>query len=448
MILAPKLRSRLKRSKKRANLEKIARLIKKKAKGVVTLEVGGTQTVRLLPARSMNVRPKPAEVRKASIPDSRLKKYRRYIGGKKGGSKPPASVNLKSKMTTVKDQKTRGTCVAFASVAAIEHAYGRRGILKGFNLSEQDAFYVMKQEEGKGETHCDDGLVTYRAAEYLSAAGVAKDRHWRYEKEGQLDCSTKDGDDVRPEEAADNADYRIKESQIVLRESDLDEDAGQWINNPRYLESILAAGYPIVVGVKVAGWSDYQKTIDVQLDKDGEPLESDGGHAMLLVGYDRADEYFLFKNSWGAALGDGGYIRLSYDYMRTYGKYGYFIFDVHDVRSNAGECRRDNQCEGGKYCKTGVVGLGAGRCKKQKANKKPCARDGQCRSGRCAWWKTCAKANECRKDKDCKSNQFCSKGFMNFRKNECHGKRGKGKSCSRPKHCESGKCPFPKLKCK
>ena len=68
----------------------------------------------------------------------------------------------------------------------------------------------------------------------------------------------------------------------------------------------------------------------------GSPLPSVGGHAMLIVGYDKSkttypEEYFIVKNSWGTSCGQSGYIYLSYDYIRTYAKYGYYITGVKPV---------------------------------------------------------------------------------------------------------------------
>ena len=66
----------------------------------------------------------------------------------------------------------------------------------------------------------------------------------------------------------------------------------------------------------------------------GSPAPSVGGHAMLLVGFNRpaliANRYFIFKNSWNASHGHSGYFYLSYDYIRTYGKYGYAVKAVAD----------------------------------------------------------------------------------------------------------------------
>ncbi|MBM3225347.1 MAG: hypothetical protein FJZ47_16305 [Candidatus Tectomicrobia bacterium] len=60
-------------------------------------------------------------------------------------------------------------------------------------------------------------------------------------------------------------------------------------------------------------------------------IQSRGGHAMVIVGYDRLAPlpYFICKNSWGVSAGRSGYYYLSYDYMRTYAKYGYIVQPIH-----------------------------------------------------------------------------------------------------------------------
>jgi C1A family cysteine protease len=37
-----------------------------------------------------------------------------------------------------------------------------------------------------------------------------------------------------------------------------------------------------------------------------------GGHAILIVGYDDADQSFIVKNSWAADWGDKGYFKIGY----------------------------------------------------------------------------------------------------------------------------------------
>lgn len=384
--ISAKLKSRLKASKKKVNLKAWRKIAKKNKKtGEVKLTYAKGQTATLMPLSVMRADPKQREMSDAMRLPARIKKYADYLEGKSGGSVPPAKASLKSKMTKVKNQKSRGTCVAFASVAALEYAYGTKALKKGEDLSEQDAYYVMKQAEGSGETHCDNGLVTYRAAGYLTDHAIARDKYWRYQSTEKMGCPVSARDDLRPAKAKSNAHYRIKSSKLIFRDSELTKDEGMSINNPKYLEAILAAGYPVVLSTHVAGWTKLRSVIDVQLDERGEPLEFDGGHAMLLVGYNRKKQYFIFKNSWGSWAGYGGYLRLSYDYLRTYAKFGYYITEVQPLNSKKkSECRVDTSCDAGHYCTTGIAGLGKGKCKAKRSNGKVCTSWRQCKSGRCS----------------------------------------------------------------
>ena len=70
----------------------------------------------------------------------------------------------------------------------------------------------------------------------------------------------------------------------------------QVAENTSYLESVLAAGNDIIFGIYVAGadWSDATidtGLVDVQL-VGGNPAAAYAGHAMLMVGYNRAGNYF------------------------------------------------------------------------------------------------------------------------------------------------------------
>jgi len=40
-----------------------------------------------------------------------------------------------------------------------------------------------------------------------------------------------------------------------------------------------------------------------------------GGHAVMTVGYDDANQWFVVRNSWGATWGMKGYFTLPYSYM-------------------------------------------------------------------------------------------------------------------------------------
>jgi hypothetical protein len=47
-----------------------------------------------------------------------------------------------------------------------------------------------------------------------------------------------------------------------------------------------------------------------------------GGHAILLIGYDDVNQCFICKNSWGAGWGEGGYFRIAYSELTSATQFG------------------------------------------------------------------------------------------------------------------------------
>ncbi|MDN5213257.1 C1 family peptidase [Fulvivirgaceae bacterium BMA12] len=234
----------------------------------------------------------------------------------------PDSVDHRPNQTSIKNQLDRGTCVCFASLACLEALL--IGDEKDFDLSEQYANWMYMRNQGRDQ--CDDGLRTTKSAVYLSQSGVCLERYAPYENKNtvQNHCNIPPSID-----AQNNANYGIGSYAIIHRLGPLDPS----ISNPYYLECVLKNGYDIVFGTHVAwGYPDRNGVLDIKLDSNGQPIESRGGHAMLLVGYNKIAPvpYFIFKNSWGQNKSNAGYYYLSYDYIIEYAKYGYIIYDTRD----------------------------------------------------------------------------------------------------------------------
>ena len=231
---------------------------------------------------------------------------------------PPAKVDRRPKQTPVKDQDDRGTCVCYASLACLE-AIVKTTQNKRVNLSEQYANWLYMKEEGRNQ--CDDGIRTTLAARYLSKSGVCGERYWPYENLATVRTHCGDQPSAK---AASHAVYGIGAYTLIDRPG----LNGPSIANPNYLEALLAGGQDIVFGTNVAwGKPDANGIYDVITDQFGNPVASRGGHAMLIVGYDRTGPlpFFIVKNSWSTTKGVQGYYYLSYDYVRTYAKYGYVV---------------------------------------------------------------------------------------------------------------------------
>ena len=240
----------------------------------------------------------------------------------------PDSVDHRPFQTSIKNQDFRGTCVCFASLANLE-AILKRQQNKDYDLSEQYANWLYMRMQSRNQ--CDDGLRTTLAARYLSQYGVCEESYASYETRSQVElhCNASPSNNAK-----NNAKYGIDSYTLIDRLG----FNGPSIANPDYLEKLLYEGYDVTFGTHVAwGRPDSNGVYDVILDRFGNPLRSRGGHAMLIVGYNRVPEtpipYFICKNSWGAARGVSGYYYLSYDYIRTYAKYGYIVTQMSTSKS-------------------------------------------------------------------------------------------------------------------
>ena len=230
----------------------------------------------------------------------------------------PTVVDHRADMTPIRDQGPRGTCVAFASTAALE---AFRSIPD--DLSEQYSYDLFMRKENR-QPNDDKGIKTTQSAIYL-ADGTVVESLWPYTN------SVPAANTTVPAAAAAAQKYKITSYQMI---DDGGTEGAASIKNPRYLESVLRAGHNIVFGTFVA-WNSANADgiLDVVINSaTNKPMAATAGHAMVICGFDSAKKYFIVKNSWGANWQHSGYGYLSYDYIRTYAKYGYYIKTVSPSR--------------------------------------------------------------------------------------------------------------------
>lgn len=327
-LTAPKLSAQraqqLRATKRRGDLSALRAATSRAADGTLKYRISPTKTVTLLDEQTLaQQRSITPSLRPAS--QQALDRYKDYVDGKASGAPTPAQVSLKRRQSPVKDQQQRGTCVAFAIVAAMEAAYNANGQL--VDLSEEDAYWTLKAGRS-----CQSGtfLEFFQLAQ-LSANGVSTERDWPYRgNPAELGCPR--ATVSRPAQAAQNAKWAPSTFWSIPRGDSLTQDTGVYANNPRQIESWLATGHEVYIAVSVAGDLSQRGVIDVLLDERGELTSSWAGHAMLIVGYDKANGgTFEVKNSWGTQAGDGGYIKLSYDYIRVYARQASILIELRDV---------------------------------------------------------------------------------------------------------------------
>jgi hypothetical protein len=208
----------------------------------------------------------------------------------------------------VRNQGSRGTCVAHAVLAVREQLEIAAGSPPEMNLSEQYVYWWCKAHDGIPKV---SGTYVSVGMRCLNETGAPWEEAWPY-------VSREAGDQGQglPPPAAANGDpaFRMLRSQQFNR------------TDITGIKTCLSEGRVVAFSIPVFdSWYASSATSrwgKITLPLPGEP--ADGGHAMALVGYqDDPDApgggYFLVRNSWQPWSWDGvwqeGYGYISYAYI-------------------------------------------------------------------------------------------------------------------------------------
>ncbi len=212
----------------------------------------------------------------------------------RGQAKPAAlpdqfdwhSQNGRNWVTPVRNQGGCGSCWAFAAVAAVEAMYKieRNQPSLDIDLSEQQIVSCS------GAGNCQFGGDTYGALIYIATTGVTQETCFPYQAH-DLPCGP----------CADwyKNRYFIRQYQYVTQ-SYADSNA---------IMTALQEG-PVAAWFEV--YNDfYYYTGGIYEVTPGAIDE--GGHVVLVVGYNKTDRYWICKNSWGVHWGEAGYFKIRWD---------------------------------------------------------------------------------------------------------------------------------------
>jgi papain like protease len=271
----------------------------------------------------------------------------------------------------IRAQGQRRTCTSFATAAALEGMYRRLdpGRFADLELSPQYINHFQKMVERaptgqaaqmEDQLGCWGGSPVQYATAVMERYGVAEEATMPYNPMASFEQIDSDLLDAQRNPRTDAP--QIKADQFNLDPAHLPIAALEhapyrptkvvWLTDPRtqtdytrstdYLEQWVAAGYDIAFGLTLV---DDASTGATALDGDGAWIPGDGrpagGHAMLIVGYDRPHQYFIVRNEWGtgpeADANDGGYTDISYDYIQQYAHDGAVITEVADPQQDTAE---------------------------------------------------------------------------------------------------------------
>jgi len=206
----------------------------------------------------------------------------------------PPKADLRPKCPPVYNQGQLGSCTGNAIAAAVEFERMKQNFTPAFAPSRLFIYYNERVIEGTIAS--DSGAQIRDGIKAVAKQGDCPETLWPYDIAKFA---------VRPPASA----Y----SKAVLYK------AIQYARVPRTLwqmKGCLAYGYPFVFGFSV-----YQSFESAAVASSGAaPMPAPGekllgGHAVLAVGYDDAQQRFLVRNSWGAAWGLRGYFTLPYAYL-------------------------------------------------------------------------------------------------------------------------------------
>ena len=206
-------------------------------------------------------------------------KQRIYLDGQPKSA--PASLDYRSKMNTVKDQGSCGSCWSFCSTSVLEGVVNiKKGVLKQF--SEQQLIDCDTTDNG-----CDGGHPQNAFQFIKKNEGLTYESNYPY-TESQGTCKSVSNK------------YTITGYKRV---TDGDEEN---------LKELLNNYGPIAIGMDAS-------TITFQLYSAGKIFSDSNckklvlNHCVTLVGYgsNSDGDYWIVRNSWGTSWGDNGYFLLA-----------------------------------------------------------------------------------------------------------------------------------------
>jgi C1A family cysteine protease len=204
----------------------------------------------------------------------------------------PASFDWKALgyVTPVRDQGNCGSCWAFATTAALESNLMSKGmIIDAADCAEQ----ILVSCSGAGS--CSGGYID-DASDYIRNTGLPPESYYPY---------------TATNGACRNAIFGWQNNTSVI--TSWHYVGGTTSPTVEQIKNDLVTYGPLVTTMDV--YTDFFSYSSGIYKYATGHLE--GGHAILIVGYDDVDQYFIVKNSWGSGWGESGYFKIAYSELSS-----------------------------------------------------------------------------------------------------------------------------------
>jgi hypothetical protein len=211
-------------------------------------------------------------------------------------------------VTGVRDQGGCGSCWAFATTGALESYTLIQNNLPGQDLDLAEQILVSSCSLSSRAGDCNGGYID-RASNFIRDTGLPLETCYPY-----------------------TATYGNCANACSNWQSNTDRiDSWAWValTSPT-VDAIKNALYtygPLVTTMEVYDdfWSYslgiYSRTSVID----------EGGHAVLIIGFDDTEECFIAKNSWGTDWGEDGFFRIAYSQLSDLVQFGYYTIAYEEV---------------------------------------------------------------------------------------------------------------------
>ena len=205
----------------------------------------------------------------------------------------PPAVDLSPLCPPVYDQGQLGSCTANAIAGAIEFDRMKQKLT---DFIPSRLFIYFNERVLEKTVNSDSGAQIRDGIKSVNKQGVCPEAEWPY-------VVQKFATKPLTRCYADALKYR------AVSYSRLNQTLIQ-------LHQCLASGYPFVFGFTV--YESFESDAVASTGHAPMPAKGEssiGGHAVVGVGYDDANQWFIVRNSWGPGWGMNGYFTLPFSYL-------------------------------------------------------------------------------------------------------------------------------------
>lgn len=218
------------------------------------------------------------------------------------GLKPKEAVDMRSFFTSVKNQLDLGSCTSFATTAMYEAMMKIGGVEGEHEMSPAYLYFYSNILKGRPA----GGSNFFEQLEVLGTHGICHENLYAYDADSPETNPTQDAE----EDAKKHRVLRAKQIPI-FNEADKTETIR---HNHTLLTSALSEGYPIGISLKIYDNLGKEGAFILHPD-DAADAKEEGWHAMVIVGYSEANNFYIVRNSWGREFGEDGYCYIPFAYI-------------------------------------------------------------------------------------------------------------------------------------